>query len=124
MSHFPIINRKTNTDKAVVIYPVQKLPLNFQDVTLATEQAQKDFQGIICLHILLIVRLYTIYKPIHHISHFPPQKQNTLKVPQGNRKPIIHVTKPPNAHIRHNKSQRYIIFAVNSLTHPPFSNNC
>jgi len=46
MTHFPIVNRKTNTDKSVVTYPVQKLPLNFQDVTLATEQAAKEFQGI------------------------------------------------------------------------------
>lgn len=41
-----LVKRKTSTDKSKVIYPVQKLPLNFQDVTLATEQAQKDFQGI------------------------------------------------------------------------------
>lgn len=46
MTQFSLVNRKTNTDKSVVTYPVQKLPLNFQDVTLATEQAQKNFQGI------------------------------------------------------------------------------
>jgi len=46
MARFPIINRKTNTEKSVVTYPVQKLPLNFRDVTLATEQATKEFQGI------------------------------------------------------------------------------
>ena len=46
MTHFPIVNRNRNTDKSVVTYPVQKLPLNFQDVTLATKQATKKFQGI------------------------------------------------------------------------------
>jgi len=41
-----LVKRRTNTDKSKVIYPVQKIPLNFRDTKLATKQAAKGFQGI------------------------------------------------------------------------------